>query len=119
MQSIEARTGIGGDEFDAELLDHVHHVVRSGMLNDPDARGRTGGVFLCRLGWIWSSPASAAAPSSPGLGTVSLLRSYDAGWRDERCRARGRAFQKSATANGSLPGFPHRFILCVWNWRSS
>ena len=101
MQRFVGGARIGGQVVDIERLDDVHHVVRSRMLDDPRRFGGASAGFA-RQCHLRRRRGRAIGPSTLGCWPIlpaRLLRACKLRLRDQRGRARGGAFQKTATVN--------------------
>src|SRR5205814_5650674 len=112
VQRAEARAGVGGDVFEAERLEHIHHEIGPGVLDrerigDIDVRRYRPGLGRQLAGRRRRSRPAQRLGSDPGqllwlLGPQAWNRRDDRGCSGSR--AGSGAFQK-ATAVNTFSGF--------------
>jgi hypothetical protein len=95
VETLKARAGIRRDEFKVQTLDHVHHEVGPGILDDAYVLSSCGASFIRELCLIWNWS------SRPALTLLGCF-CFNGGFRNECSRASCSAFQKSAPIDGSF-----------------
>ncbi len=113
LNALEARPGIRGDVFDAEIPQHLHHQVRPRPHRGPRVPAgrrthRTRIALELRRRWR-RRRGIGSAPNGRLRLRVHTLRNVSG----DRCSAGGRSgrtLQKATTVDGELAGFRHRLF---------
>ena len=105
VQAVETGARIRGDVLEPERLDHVHHEVGRGMLDDSRSAARRGRFGIGpQLGIRRRSRRRAG-------GSFRRLWKRHGRLGDQRRGADSRTSQKTTTIDGTLRRFSHRSLL--------